>query len=76
MTSFRNLRVQNSWGLQGASKEVSLTLTELNLVTKLSEEGTDHHVVEVAHLQIGMSMGMQTILRIQDLAREATLRTL
>lgn len=51
-------------------------LKELNLGAKLFEEGTDHHVVEVTHPQIGMFVGTQTILRIQDLAREATLRML
>ena len=36
----------------GPAKEVSLTLTKLNLVAKLAEEGTNQHMVEVVHPQI------------------------
>lgn len=54
-------------------KEVSLTLTKLNLVTKLSEDIIEHHLVIVEHQYIGMLMGMQAILGIQALAKETML---
>ena len=61
------------------NEEDNLTWTKLHDRARLLEEGIDHHVVEVTHPLIEMSVEMLTILEImciQVLAREASLEML